>query len=990
MSPNCSDVEFRPRTVLSRPGLGLRFTDDAAFTGIQSFYGQDRVRRLMALEGRGKVSVETPEGTFSQVEHKYSGVRQQLKAKFAFNRLWMCFSGATSTSASGMPLVRPFDFPTFYDPVPGTTLPYMVGPVVRSAPFSVNFAASDGAAGLITAGTHYFFYTFEDKYGQITQQSPVASWTAAGSKTVNFINIFPDQNSGTRQTTVRRRLWMSPAYVTGAGVAGFFNIGALVLDDNTTTSLGPLSFTDATLQNGTIWATSNLTLCPPPPAIGVTRFADRLVFWGVYPGIEPRLAQRVDGSGSDIVLLGRPSVNLSADYAGWTTDSGGGLGANAQVGLFDALGTRDGSYASTFNASTVHKDYPNLLTSSFQDPQYWLKPATRYGFLVRADGGAAGATLTITMKGQTSGTTLATAALTLPAAISPLAHRWAIYEVDGINDVPANEATIRFIVQTSGALAIDWIRPYLQANKFDGSTAWIGDNLIPTQFDLVKSPLPVAPGDWQETRVCFEQTGNLYFVKEHSTWVTSDNGSDPNTWNVDNVSFEMGTPSVHGVGIGPEFAIVAGREGVYRFDSGGIMKISQEIETTWKGIDWTQGHLLWVTVDATLKVISIGVPLKTGPAGVCNIRLKCDYTEGWNDGSLSPSESYAEGGYETQNRKWTFDNVATLCGEMAEKDDGSKNLLLGGTSSPAANNLTDTSLSSFTQTGTRSPTVATLQAQPMGPYTGTSAGTQFGVKWTYSFSSGTARAKAVDAISMAAGAFFVASFWAQSPTVGVNVPATIRDPFGLVDVPITITPAWQRFVAVFGPAPANGVFETLDIDFGTLSAPIAVILFGPELQSGQFDKGWPGQNYTTGANITAAGQAPGFLSEPTVHAVGSDPPWKTQDWNAIITSTYEFAPLAPTKFGRNIYDRFIARIRGFGNLAAYYVMPDNSVTPLNGPVGPLPALTTAPVNDVEMGGTQQGTFVGIRLQLSNLKGWFALKRVALFTKPSEASRFRGK
>lgn len=160
MSPNCSDVEFRPKTVMSRPGLGLRFTDDSAFRGIKSFYGLDRIRRLVTLQDSGRIAVETPEGQFDMI---YDALQKGglLKSTYAFGRLWMCLSDGK----------RPLDYPVVYDPAPSTSLPFLIGPVNLIAPQFPAVCADDAAAGLVTAGKHYFFYTFEDKYGFITAQA---------------------------------------------------------------------------------------------------------------------------------------------------------------------------------------------------------------------------------------------------------------------------------------------------------------------------------------------------------------------------------------------------------------------------------------------------------------------------------------------------------------------------------------------------------------------------------------------------------------------------------------------------------------------------------------------------------------------------------------------------------------------------------------------------------------------------------------------------
>jgi hypothetical protein len=951
-------------------------TDDTPFTGIKSFYGQDRIRRLLTLQDLGKICVETPEGTMALIYYAFL-TNARLSATYAFGRLWLCLSDGT----------RPLDFPMIYDPVPSPNLPFLFGAVNISAPPLAPTAADTGT-GVVTAGGHYFFYTFEDKYGFVTTQSPVGFWTAAGGKSVAFSGVSAGPGvglSGYFGATVRRRIWMAPAYASG--VAGFFNVGALCIEDNATTTL-TANISDATLQTGVRWATDNQTIVPVPPALGVTKYADRLVYWGVYPAVEPRLAQRIDGLGSDILLLGNRIVDF-ASLVGWTTDFATAAAVH-QSSPNQPIGTRTGNYLSlSGGGSQIHRDIPNLLTSYSADNQYWFKPGQRYGLLVRASGGQTGSTLNVTVK--SGSLVLASAVLTLPPADVNGSSVWAVYGVDGVADVDAAPTTIRFQLQAQGNAAyVDWIRPYLQSNKFDGSTLWIGDNQVPQNFDLTKSLLPVAPGDWQEIRCCFEQTGNLYIVKEHSTWVTADNGQDPTTWGVDNVSFQMGTPSVHGVGLGPEFAIIAGREGIYRFDSGGINKISQEIETTWGGIDWTQGFRLWVTVDATLKVIRVGVPLKGRATGVCHVILKCDYSEGWAEPWQSEEESVSVAG----SRKWTIDNVETICGEMAEKDDGSDNLLLGG-ASVSSNDLQDykfakdSAFGIWSQVGSRAATVTGGQDGPTG--FDFASGIHPATKWSFPFSSGTAHYETTAAGSIAVGDYSTVSFWAKSGTLGSDVPLTVRHA-GFPDASIIITSTWQRFVLVFGPSLASAS-RTLDLDFGTLTAPISVFLYGAQLQAGRFDHGWPGVMdgvSTPGMNNTGPGLRSGFLAEPIVYDPGSDPPWKTSDWNGIISPTYEIAPIIPTKFGRNIYDRVIARIRGAGTLTASYVLPDNTVKPMNGTSGQFPSLETSPSNDVELGGSVQGTYVGIRLQVSEPTGWFALKRLALFTKPHETNQYRGK
>ncbi len=70
----------------------------------------------------------------------------------------------------------------------------------------------------------------------------------------------------------------------------------------------------------------------------------------------------------------------------------------------------------------------------------------------------------------------------------------------------------------------------------------------------------------------------------------------------------VGTPSVDGVDVGEDWAVIADRSGLYIFDGGEPVKISQEIQPLWDTINWAAGHTLWVRVDTRAKRILVGVP----------------------------------------------------------------------------------------------------------------------------------------------------------------------------------------------------------------------------------------------------------------------------------------------------------------------------------------------------------------------------------------------
>ena len=52
----------------------------------------------------------------------------------------------------------------------------------------------------------------------------------------------------------------------------------------------------------------------------------------------------------------------------------------------------------------------------------------------------------------------------------------------------------------------------------------------------------------------------------------------------------MGTLSVNGVDAGDDWAVIADRTGLYVFDGGDPLKISQEIQPLWDQINWAAGR----------------------------------------------------------------------------------------------------------------------------------------------------------------------------------------------------------------------------------------------------------------------------------------------------------------------------------------------------------------------------------------------------------------
>jgi hypothetical protein len=186
--------------------------------------------------------------------------------------------------------------------------------------------------------------------------------------------------------------------------------------------------------------------------------------------------------------------------------------------------------------------------------------------------------------------------------------------------------------------------------------------------------MSIAENNGQGVRAAFTLRNNLYFVKERSMYVTATDGTnEPALWQVEEVSNKVGTPSVHGVGIGEEWVVIACRTGLYLFNGGDPQKISQEIQPTWDAINWQYGQNLWVQVDTQHKRILVGVPM--GAATQPNQILMLDYTEGFGDPLVAMLMA------PERSRKWCPWMIAGNSCALIERANGVAQIFFGSNNS---------------------------------------------------------------------------------------------------------------------------------------------------------------------------------------------------------------------------------------------------------------------------------------------------------------------
>jgi hypothetical protein len=167
----------------------------------------------------------------------------------------------------------------------------------------------------------------------------------------------------------------------------------------------------------------------------------------------------------------------------------------------------------------------------------------------------------------------------------------------------------------------------------------------------------------------------LYALKERSWYSTFDNGvTEPNQWTWKEVSPKVGTIGIHSYDWGEGWGLTGNREGVFFFEGGEPIKVSQEIQPLWDLINWTYGYSMWVRNDPEQRRFTVGVPIATPniympefPANANptspNVILMCNYRE-LNTGAAiaqtGPIRSTFTGRLMSPEpaRKWSFWNIA--------------------------------------------------------------------------------------------------------------------------------------------------------------------------------------------------------------------------------------------------------------------------------------------------------------------------------------------
>lgn len=743
VSPDCQDVAFMAGSVMTRPGLLSVFTPIAGnptVNYLKTYITPAQAERMLALDSNGALWKEASPGVLSQIGSNLPLVAR-AKSSTIFGREYI----AVSDGKFGLDMPLQYD-DTFLDRVsqegPGagpsiteapvepslvvansptgavrgnnvatitttTAHGYAAGQtvliaggaidpsfggtfVITGVPTSTSFTYANPGASMtsggngtvpggsatlqpqVSPGTHQVSVIFETRQGYLTIPSPPVNWTTGGGRRASITNI----PIGPPNVVARILAF------TGANGANFFYVAsnivqatAMRIPDNATTSW-TVDFSDAALLASTnvdeLFDQVVLGACA-----GAIDYSSRVFWWGERNKVENFVNLSFDG-GFD------PTSTIPLGWNRDATNGAGGAQESSKVNWGFA-------YKITGPAPTGPTLRGMIAQPAYQDAEgvAILAPATPYSIRVHAAKGASlgPASLTVDIFSPTAGQlAVATVANTQLATnyqefiVSFSAATPAVLPTDTVLRVYGNFQDQPGLAETIYA---DDLEIFPTAIPFNVSQVRGSGVENPESFDALTGALSVAESNGQAVRAAFKLREQLYFVKERSLYVTQDDGTnEPDRWAINEVSRAVGTPSVNGVDVGEDWAVIAGRDGLYIFTGSEPVKISQEIQPTWDQINWDFGHLLWVRVDTRNKRILVGVPLGSA-ATVPNTVLMLDY-RGLSSGADVAAAGPVQFSSITKklfcygnSRKWSPWQISANSAALVERSDGTAQMFLG-------------------------------------------------------------------------------------------------------------------------------------------------------------------------------------------------------------------------------------------------------------------------------------------------------------------------
>lgn len=555
--------------------------------------------------------------------------------------------------------------------------------------------------GVIGVGVRKAVCIFLTRNGALTQPSPFAQFNITSTATAIASSAVP---IGPPDVVARiiaftgaggdNYFWI-PQPVTVTSNGQLVTYSATIINDNTTTQ-ATFSFPDAVLirataidiQGNNLFAQQELGSCR-----GFLTYADRLIAWGVQNKVQNLLNLSFDG-GIGIQNLQQLATQPAVPTypLGWIVDAVNGAGGQILVSpLF-------GNSYYVKNTTGILQAFYGMITqpgyvNQLGTPIFTTATQFSVRLAARCPSGAVSGSLVCDLFSPTLNQVFGSFAVPLSTMTSNFKIFSGSMLAAPFQSVP-KDLLFRVYLQNVpnlGDVEIDRVEPFPTAQPSFSTQFFASYAFNQEAFDGVTGLFGPAQNQQRVNggMVLFD---TLYMLKEKSWYSTSDNGvTEPFKWNWREVSSKVGTIGIQSYDYGEGWAVTACRAGVYFFEGGEPVKISQEIQSVWDLINWQAGATIWVRNDPTTKTIKIGVPITTPnkfmpelPAAVNptspNVVLSMSYRELNTGAALAttgPIKSTYSGRLMTPEpaRKWSFWNIKSPYADLVDRGNNSETML---------------------------------------------------------------------------------------------------------------------------------------------------------------------------------------------------------------------------------------------------------------------------------------------------------------------------
>lgn len=502
----------------------------------------------------------------------------------------------------------------------------------------------------LAPGERYAICMFLTRTGFISSASPPVQFFTNGN-TSNI--IFSNLPVGPANVIIGRIIAITAA---NAGVGGpYFYIPDDVILQSSESSLGQVQTVNKTIVNDNTSTTTgvlNITDTVLLQSINVTEVGNNML-----QTRELGECVKAIEFGSRVVYMGErlkndQFVNLTFDGgsiggvpAGWTIDSG-----SATLATSDIYGQ-----SCVLNGTISQPAYETSLKTPIMQPGigYWVY---------------------ITAKG--SGTVSIGGIGTFSAAVSSAILREFVGEIAGSRfvTVPAN---LRLTVTGSG-VTIDRIEIW-SVNSYGYSQLAVSYANNPQSIDAITGGIDISQFTSEAITNVFRFLDSLYVTTLHHVFQVQEADGEPSTWTIRESSNRTGCIGPLAADVGEEYIVSAGVDGIYIFDGGNHIKISQEIQTIWDSLTWTSMYWemqtvspwIWVKNDISKQRIMVGVIMATpnqwlphassySDTRIPNVILVCSYLGMPNGTAIAEADPVIVSAFtghllfRDKKRKWTI------------------------------------------------------------------------------------------------------------------------------------------------------------------------------------------------------------------------------------------------------------------------------------------------------------------------------------------------